>query len=219
VLAALSQERLVWHVGLSPLSTRESADLLTAVAMQRGQTMDPWPARALRDSGGVPLYLVSWAEHLELLRQQDGAMVPWPIQQSVRFRIDAGPEAVRPVLEVLAAAGGRATHALLTDLVALAPSGVDAALDWCVRERLVVDDDEAYAFAYGVIQTAVDSDLSPARRQRIHRRMATRLDLTNSHKPKSGSGPGSVTDEERAYHIAVLRRGRTVAPREPRSRE
>lgn len=209
LLALLAHERLVRHMALPRLSTREAAELFNAVALQRDQTIDPWPARALRDSGGVPFYIVAWAEHLELLRQQHAdTAVPWSIQQSVRFRMDAGPASVRPVLEVLAAFGGRTTLAFLTDLVALPPQEVHAALEWCVRERLVEEDDQAYAFPYGVIQTAVDADLSPSRRQLIRQRMAALGKRRNS-------APGSATDDERAYHIAVLRRGRTAALDEP----
>ena len=228
-LAGLAHEQLVRHVALSRLSTREAADLLTAGALQRGQTIDPWPARALHDSGGVPFYVLAWAEHLDLLRRKDAdAIVPWPIQQSVRFRMDSGPAAVRPALEVLAAAGGRATYAILGDLIGLPPRDIQTALEWCLRERLVAEEDQEYVFAYGAIRTAVDADLSPTRRQVIRRRMAalmqhrdggraslrtrsSRGSVPRTHAPRPNSAPASARDDERAFHIAVLRQARTTA--------
>jgi hypothetical protein len=225
LLATLAHEHLVRYLELSPLSTREAANLLTAVASQRSQTIEPWPARALHDSGGVPFYVVAWAEHLELLRQQNAdAVVPWPIQQSVRFRMDVGPPSVRPVLEALAASGGHVTPALLGDLAAQTPTDLQAALEWSIRERLMAEEDQAYAFANGVIRTAVDSELGPTRRQAIRRRMATvvkrhgeRLAALDTPKLQSArvrskrtTSGSSARDNERAYHLAVLRHGRTI---------
>jgi hypothetical protein len=231
----LAHEQLVRHLELPPLSTREAANLLTTVASQRWQTIEPWPARALHDSGGVPFYVVAWAEHLDLLRQQHAYVtVPWPIQQSVRFRMDAGPSSVRPVLEALVASGGRATLALLQDLVVRTPQDLQAALEWSIRERLLAEDDQLYAFAYGVIRNAVESDLTATRRQVIRRRLAAvvrrhaeRLSVLDrlpvgpglehgqSPKPESAGvrsvramSGSSATDKERAYYLAVLRHGR-----------
>jgi transcriptional regulator with XRE-family HTH domain len=202
VLGRLAHEQLTRHLELSRLSTREAADLLTAAAIQRGQPIDPWPARALHDSGGVPFYLLAWAEHLDLARQQHAhAAVPWPIQQSVRFRMDAGPASVRHVLEVLAALGGRARHTVLRDVVGLPPQDLQASLEWCSGERLIEEEDQSYAFAYGVVRTAVDSDLNLTRRQAIHRRMA-------ALGQKRTTSQVSAREDERAYHLAVLRRGR-----------
>jgi len=219
LFAALAHEQLVRHLELSPISTREAANLLTAVASQRWQTIEPWPARALHDSGGVPFYVVAWAEHLDLLRQQrEGVAVPWPIQQSVRFRMDAGPSSVRPVLEALAASGGRATPALLTDLVVRPPQDLQAAFEWSVRERLLAEEDQAYAFAYGVIRSAVDSDLSATRRQVIRQRLVAvvkrdgeRLTALDTLPVGPGLSGSSATDKERAHYLAVLRHGRTAA--------
>ena len=225
-LASLAHDQLVRHLALSRLSTREAADLLTAGALQRGQTIDPWPARALHDSGGVPFYILAWAEHLELLRRKDADTVPWPIQQSVRYRMDSGPASARPVLEVLGATGGRATYAMLRDLVGLPSEDVQTALDWCLRERLVVEEDQEYAFAYGAIQTAVDADFSPTRRQIIRRRIAALMQnrgrgglrtrsldrvLPRTHAPEPYSTPASAREDERAFHIAVLRHAWTAA--------
>ncbi|MBV9599068.1 MAG: AAA family ATPase [Chloroflexi bacterium] len=222
LLAMLAHEHLVRHLELSPLSTREAANLLTAVASQRSQSIEPWPAQALHDSGGVPFYVVAWAEHLELLGQQHAdATFPWPIQQSVRFRMDAGPASVRPVLEALAASGGRASSALLRELAAQSPESLQAALEWSIRERLLAEDDQDYVFAYGVIRTAVDSELEPTRRQIIRRRLAAvlrrhreRLAAIDARPARDGHvgvrsvrtrSASSARDEERAYHLAVLR--------------
>jgi transcriptional regulator with XRE-family HTH domain len=214
LLATFAHEQLVKHIALSPLTTREAADLLLAVNGQRGQEMGPWPARALLDSGGIPFHIVAWAEHLGAASQQHGtAPVPWAIQQTVRHRMDAGPS-VRPVLEALAVAGGRATLNVLAAVVGRPERELLTALEWSLRDRLITEVDQAYAFAYGVIHDAVDLDLSPARRDFMRRRLAglTASDLAddladNVAKRRARTTEGTQMNE-RMYHLEVLRRAR-----------
>jgi transcriptional regulator with XRE-family HTH domain len=229
VLAPLAHEQLVRFLHLPHLSTRQGAELLSARAMQRGQSIDPWPAQALHDSGGVPFYLAAWAEDLGSGQRHGAeAAVPWSIQQSVRFRINAGPASVRPLLEVLAAMGGRATRTVLRDVVALPMQDLQTAIEWCLAERLLAEDDQAYDFAYGVIRSAVEFDLSSTRRRSVRRRLATLLHrhgqglalLAPAKRgpralgPKGATSRISASENERDYHLAVLRQGRRAESEE-----
>jgi hypothetical protein len=222
LFASLAQDQLMRHATLRPLSMDDAADLLLATLLEPGRISAKWLQGVLDASGGVPFYLVAWAQELNLLRAEPADnYVPWSIRQSVRYRIDAAPPAVALVLEAIAAAGGRASYPLLVALTAQPEETLLSALDAAVRARLVDEDGQAYLFAYEVIRHVVEADLSHARRLVLRRRL-TAVIPRESGSIWGGRSPGTqgraATDAaERAYHLAVLRRHRTPSgvPKQP----
>ena len=237
VLAGLAQEQLVRHVTLSPLAKQHAAELLTMLLEDRERTRTAWEDEVLLQAGGVPFYLVAWAQDRNR-HQVAGAAddVPWAIQQSVRARIDGAPAAVRRLLEAMAFVGGRAAYPLLVVLAARPDEQVLAALETACHGRLVEEDGQAYRFAYDVIRTVVEADLSRGRRVVLGQRLAAveqrELDLVLASgklpgadrigaydgeprapfpdaSRRAGARRPSVHDE-RAYHLTVLRRRRSV---------
>jgi transcriptional regulator with XRE-family HTH domain len=215
LLARLAHEQLVRHVTLGPLSRPDAAALL-AQLLEAGPTPpSAWRERVLDDAGGVPYYLVAWAQELRAGQLEPAAeAVPWAVRQSIRARVDALPPAVRPLLEAVAVAGGRSAYPLLVALTARPEEQVSEALEAACRERLLVEEGQAYRFAYGVIRRVVEADLGHARRALLGRRLAALVERAPG--PRGTAGAALRTDGERAapeleelaYHLAVLRRHR-----------
>jgi len=238
LLATLAHEQLVRHVTLSPLATHEAAKLLAVLLGHRSDLAPVRQGRVLRLTGGVPFYLVAWAQVLRRPQAEAAAddAVPWAIRQSVRARIDAASPLVRPVLEALAIVGGRAAYALLVALAARPDEQVFAAIEAACRERLIEEDGQGYRFAYEVIRLVVEADLGHARRLVLADRLATverreprlvhagRMPIgtdpvylpavgprtTLTEPPLDALAQRSPVVDERAYHLSVLRRHRRL---------
>jgi transcriptional regulator with XRE-family HTH domain len=228
LLARLAHEQLVRHVALSALATPDAAELLTLLLGDGRRIGTECREQVLREAGGVPFYLVAWAHELQShganASGRDGE-VPWAIQQSVRARIDAASPAVRSVLDAMAMVGGQATYALLMALAARPGEHIVAAIEAACRERLIQEEGQTYRFAYDVIRRVVEADLSHARRLVLSDRLAI-LERNTDSGPR-GAAPRKLRDpgvrqtsvlDERAYHLAVLRRhqpGPTTLDRRP----
>jgi len=243
LLGGLAHEQLVSHVRLSALSVDESTELLRRLLADRRVTASMLD-RVLRETGGVPFYLVAWGRDLLRLQAEPAVNhVPWAIRQSVRSRARAAP-GVWGVLEEIGVTGGRASYQLLVALSAHRQADVLAALESASRERLVEEEGQTYGFAYGVIRSAVEADLSHTRRAVLRQRLATFLprevqrmqgnkgpvdepdvpdEQSEPRLGRSGAsrarGANSSISDERAYHLSVLRghRGRQPAPERPSS--
>jgi transcriptional regulator with XRE-family HTH domain len=207
LLSRLSHEQLIRHITLEPLSRTDAGALLTHLLEAGPRPPTGWQKRVLEEAGGVPYYLVSWAH--ELRAGQLGPVadaVPWAIRQSIRNRVDAMPPVVKPILEAIAIAGGRAAYPLLVALIARPDEQLFEALEGACRERLLEEEGQTYRFAYGVVRRVVEGDLSQARRAVLSRRFRAIMDRA----PSSGTMPDSERTaselEERTYHLAVLRR-------------
>jgi hypothetical protein len=230
MLARLAQEQLVTHVTLPPLRLEHAAELLAVLANATSPAAAEWRDHVARQTGGVPFYLTAWIQDMRLRRlAAPDDEVPWVVRQSVGYRIDVAP-GVRALLETIAVAGGRATYPLLAAVAASSDDEVCAALEAACRARLLLEQSQAYRFAYEVIQRVVEADLSPARRIRLRQRLAAVVqqlqataapaagspaagpDAARREQPARASGAASVRSpselDERAQHLAVLRRHR-----------
>jgi transcriptional regulator with XRE-family HTH domain len=208
LLASLAHEQRVRHLKLRSLSTQQSAALLVHLASPRAVTRATL-SRVVRETGGVPFYVVAWAHDLQRADLEPAAdHVPWPIRLSVRDRMHA-LAGVPSVLEAIAIAGGRADYPLLAAICREPESEVLAALESAMREHLVDEDRNAFRFAYGVIRAAIDADLSHARRVLLRRRLSAALPEARHDRPVSRRAAFEQTRrEEWAQHLAVLRRRR-----------
>jgi predicted ATPase len=211
VLARLAHEQLVHHVRLGPLSREEAATLLAQLLLGRFAPPMRWRQRILDEAGGVPFYLAAWAQ--ELRTEPDGTAddTPWAIRQSVGDRIDALSPGVRPVLEAMVVAGGRAPAALLVALTGRPEQELLGALEGARGGGLVEEDGQVYRFANGAVRRVVEADLSSARRLVLDRRLAALRRVAPFRRAvPSTSKTAGLEDaselEEREYHLAVLRR-------------
>jgi hypothetical protein len=207
MLARLAHEQLVRHISLGPLRRTDAAALLEQLLAAGPAPPSGWRERVLEETGGLPYYLVSFVQELHAGQLWPVAdALPWAIRQTVRYRIEAMPPLVRPLLETVAVAGGRSGYPLLLAITGRPEEQVYEALDAACREHLLEEEDQTYRFAYGVVRRAVESDLSHARRTRLSRRLKTVLDRVPTTGTMVDAQRTASEIDERAYHLAVLRR-------------
>jgi tetratricopeptide (TPR) repeat protein/transcriptional regulator with XRE-family HTH domain len=188
-LADLAQAQQARLHTLGPLAMAEATMLLDSLLAGRTMVYHEIVGRVLERAGGIPFFLVSYAQAL-----QAGATeaVPWDLGQGVRQRVALLPEAARQVLGAAAVAGRRVSRALLTATAGQAEEQVLAGLEEACRVRLLLEEgDDAYVFAHDVIREVVEADLGSARRSALHRRVAETLERA----------PASAAPELLAHHF------------------
>ena len=192
----LEHEGLLHQHALSPLTEDESAALLGQLLPDGDSTSKEAQAHVTQQCGGIPFYLVGWAQALAsgTLPAGDDATLPSDVMQSIRRRIAMQPEVAGEAMQTLAVAGGKASLRLLRAVLLASGRSEDeivTALETCVRGRLLDEtSDDAYQFANNVIRDVVAHDLSAARRTALHRRTAAALE----------GEPGETPAEMLAFH-------------------
>ncbi len=177
----LARAGLLQQTQLSRLTEEESAALLQGLLAAEGIGA-PSRHQVLQQSEGIPFYLVSWAQAMRSGALESGgdAPLPWDVQQSVRQRVAAQPEAAREALQVLTVAGDKASLGLLRAVLGASGHDEDAlvvGLEAAYRARLLDEtEDDGYQFAHDLIREVVAHDLSAARRTALHRRIAEALE-------------------------------------------
>ena len=190
LLADLAHTRLGQPLPVGALTQEAAAMLLADLLAGVAGGELPGAAAVLRRAGGMPFYLVSYAQALAT-----GApdAVPWDVAQGVRQRIAQLPEPARQVLGEAAVVGRHVTRTLLMAIAGLAEEEVLAGLEAACHARLLLEDgDDAYAFAHDVIRDVVEADLGAARRAMLHRRVAEALE----------GAPTEASTELLTYHYA-----------------
>lgn len=192
----LEHEGLLHQHALSPLTEDESVTLLGQLLPDGDTISKETQAHVTQQCGGIPFYLVGWAQALVsgTLPAGEDATLPSDVMQSIRRRIAMQPEVAGEAMQTLAVAGGKASLRLLRAVLLASGRSEDeivTALETCVRARLLDEtSDDAYQFANNVIRDVVAHDLSAARRTALHRRIATALE----------GEPGETPAEMLAFH-------------------
>jgi len=188
LVADLAQARLLQQRALGPLGREDAVALLNDLLDAGGgggECAAPATGTAdgvLERAGGVPFYLVSYAQ---ALRAGDAGGVPWDVAQGVRQRVALLPEAGRALLGAAAVAGRRAPYALLAATVGRSEDEVLDGLEAACRARLLLEEtDGAYAFAHDIVREVVEADLGAARREALHRRVAAALERAAGAAPE-----------------------------------
>ena len=174
VLAALLRAPGAELLPLGPLSLPEVSAYLAAVSS------DPVDARAadraLRRSGGNPLYLRAVVRSPA---RDGGGAVGAELRSLVRTSLAALEEPVSALLTTAAVLGEDVDPVLLAEVTGADPAGVVRALDAAVRAGVlaaVPDVPGRRRFAHAVVREAVVADLDPGARERLHRRAAEALE-------------------------------------------
>ena len=185
LLADLAREGLATPVDLGRL-TPEAADELASmlfVEVPSGE-WDELQKRMVERTGGVPYFLVSWAQALQnqvnaqvpeaASGGQGGSQLPWTVTQSIRQRLALLPEAAQDLINILAICGREAAIPVLTAVATR--SGLEhaemlEALELAGQAGLLVEAEggESYAFAHDLIREVALADLGAARRTTLHR--------------------------------------------------
>jgi tetratricopeptide (TPR) repeat protein/transcriptional regulator with XRE-family HTH domain len=191
VLADLAHARLAARRRLAPLGRKEAARLLDELLADRAATDGTPRDRILQRAGGVPFFLVSFAQEPqtgELADQEPGMdggreTAPWDVAHSIRQRLAALPEGAGEVMGAAAVIGRVVEPMLLTTVLAAPEREVLRALDAASRAGLLVAEQAAMQFAHDVIREVAEADLGPARRVALHRRVAEALEGQSGEPP------------------------------------
>jgi transcriptional regulator with XRE-family HTH domain/tetratricopeptide (TPR) repeat protein len=191
-VADLARASLVRVLPLGALTDADAGRLLLQLAPERGQMPTMLPA-IIRRAGGVPFFLVSYAEQV-----RDGGpggaplAVPWTVAQVIGQRVAALSGPAKELLSVAAVAGRGVPHALLAQVTGSDDEQVLEAVEAALEARLLAEDGpDGYRFTHDLIRETVEDGLSAARRRRLHRRIGQALE----HQP-------GATAEALAFHFS-----------------
>ncbi|WP_026116682.1 helix-turn-helix transcriptional regulator [Nocardiopsis valliformis] len=168
-------ERLprVRRLDLEPLSRDEVGAQAMAL---RGSELDPADLDLLYErSGGNPLFVESF---LAVDHDPAGAPLPDGPRDLLLAAVEPLPEPTRRVLGLVATAGTRVRHTLLTDVArraGITEDALDSALRPAIDAQILRTTEDGYVFRHALLAEAVQSDLMPGERVRAHRRYAEAL--------------------------------------------
>jgi transcriptional regulator with XRE-family HTH domain/tetratricopeptide (TPR) repeat protein len=189
--ADLARASLVRVLPLGPLTDAEAGRLLLQLAPQAEEVPAVLPA-IVRRAGGVPFFLVSYAEQV---RDGPGATqlaVPWTVAQVIGQRVAALPGPAQDLLGAAAVVGRVVPHALLARVTGRDDEQVLQAVEAALAARLLAEDEPAgYRFPHDLIRETIENGLSAARRRLLHRRIGQALE----HQPGAAA-------ESLAFHYA-----------------
>jgi transcriptional regulator with XRE-family HTH domain/tetratricopeptide (TPR) repeat protein len=176
-VADLARASLVRVLPLGPLTDADAGRLLRQLAPE-GEQMPAILSAIVRRAGGVPFFLVSYAEQV-----RDGGpggaplAVPWTVAQVIGQRVAALPGPARELLSVAAVAGRVVPHTLLAQVTSSDDEQVLQAVETTLEARLLAEDGpDGYRFTHDLIRETVENGLSAARRRRLHRRIGQALE-------------------------------------------
>ncbi len=117
-------------------------------------------------SQGIPFF----AEELLAATGSGAGSLPADLADLLLVRLDQLDEPGRQVVRAVAAAGRRVTHDLLARVVLLPAEELEGALRSAVEHNVLVPvGDSGYQFRHALLAEAVDGDLLPGERVRLHR--------------------------------------------------
>jgi tetratricopeptide (TPR) repeat protein/transcriptional regulator with XRE-family HTH domain len=191
-VADLARASLVRVLPLGPLTDADAGRLLLQLAPQGEQMPAALPA-IVRRAGGVPFFLVSYAEQVRGGGQGGAPLaVPWTVAQVVGQRLAVLPGAAKELLSVAAVAGQVVPHTLLVQVTGSDEEQVLEAVETALEARLLAEDGpDRYRFTHDLIRETVENGLSAARRRRLHRRIGQALE----HQPGASA-------ESLAFHFS-----------------
>jgi tetratricopeptide (TPR) repeat protein/transcriptional regulator with XRE-family HTH domain len=191
-VADLVRASLVRLLPLGPLTDTDAGHLLQQLAPE-GEQLPVAASAIVRRAGGVPFFLVSYAEQV-----RDGGQggtplaVPWTVSQVIGQRVAALPGPAQELLSVAAVAGRVVPHTLLAQVTSGDDEQVLQAVETTLEARLLAEDGpDGYRFTHDLIRETVENGLSAARRRRLHHRIGQALE----------SQPGARA-ESLAFHFS-----------------
>jgi hypothetical protein len=201
VIAGLARARGSARCELGGLSKQSVARWLDAAGVD-GVDASDLHAR----TGGNPLFI---SESIRLLATGSRSGTPLrSVGEVIRERLAPLPPACREALEVASVLGRDFEYPPLAAALRVSQARAVAALDPAVQARLVSPDGAragAYRFVHTLIRDAVEEQLAPSRRARLHARVFTALRDTGWGQPSDlahhAGGP------RRPYRCAARRRG------------
>ncbi len=188
LLVDLAQTGLAKRLSLGPLTYEEASalfnELLEEIEIDRKAAA---LERIFPRVGGVPYFLVSYAQELRSGIPVKEENIPQSVAESIRQRVVLLPEAAQRLLEAAAVTGREVDRALLLGLIAplqWTKEQVLSALEATCQARLLVETEKAtYRFVHDLIREVISANLSGARRALLHQQVAELLEEQSSELP------------------------------------
>lgn len=163
LLAEWSRLPAVSRVQLEPLADADIRGLV--------RTIHPAPMREVelqtivsRAEGNA-----FFAEELVDASTSESKALPNDLSRLLLVRLDQLDDAGKAVVRAASVAGRRVSHELLSRVVDLSPSSLDAAMRSAVESNVLVPaGSDGYAFRHALLAEAVYDDLLPGERVRLH---------------------------------------------------
>ncbi len=174
-LGELAQAGLAAHTAVLPLDGAAAGQLLDHLVRGLPEQQRKLRNSVLGRSGGIPFFLVSYAQNLQMSTANGHGeeSVPWDLRQSIRQRVAALSATGREVLAVAATVGRTVPYELLFAMVNRPQEDVVNALDAAQHARLLkYAGEDGCEFAHDVIREVVEADLGVARQKVLHQRLA-----------------------------------------------
>jgi DNA-binding SARP family transcriptional activator len=197
MLAQLAREDLLTTIALGPLDRTATAQLASQVLEQ--PLDEDTLARTFRETEGHPLFIVERGR-MELAREPGaGPVEPLPrVQSVVAARLALLTERARTVAEIAATIGRDFRLETLAHAGDLDEETLVDALDELWRRHIVrTPDEDRWDFSHDRIREIAYSQIGPARRQLLHRRVAQAIERQSADR----------LDEVSAAIAAHLERG------------
>lgn len=182
LLPELARLPSVTRVDLDALSRTEVAEQAAGI---RGAALDPRSLRRVYErTGGNPLFVESFLEFAGSdAAGFDRAPVPDVPRELLLGRLRGLDSTTRRTVRLAAVGGEYTAHALLAAASGLDDDALDTALRAAVDANLLRSHGEGYAFRHALLVEAVQEDLLPGERVRLHRRYADALQAGVSGLP------------------------------------
>jgi predicted ATPase/DNA-binding CsgD family transcriptional regulator len=181
-LAQHERPPTVERVDLAPFTPEELAGQLEGIL---GTAPEPALVARLHERTDGNAF---FTEEL-LVASEVGTGLPSNVREALILRIEVLSEAAQEVLRLAATHGRLVTHRLLATACELPERDLhDAVREAVAHHVLVQDDEETYAFRHALLQEALESDLLPGERTRLHLALAQAIE----------ADPGVVSDDGRA---------------------
>lgn len=165
VLAELDRTRSVVRVEVVPLTPEEVAEQVAQLA----PGLDPRVVEALAErSGGIP-FLVE-----ELVDLGDRAL-PDTLRELVLARYARLGADAQQTVRAMAAGGMHVDHEVLAAVTPLDEDALDHAVRDAVDHRVILAEGTGYSFRHALTREAVEAEMLPSERVRVHRRYAEHL--------------------------------------------
>lgn len=196
---------------VGPLSVDESVDLVLRTFQAEAGIAEPLARRVHERAGGNPYFVEEILKSLVdsgRLFLQDGRWLGWEVAdldlpasvtEAVSARFGELTSAAREVANVLAVAGTRVDHRLLSTVTDQAEADVLAGLDQLRTEQLIEEATEGahivYRFVHPLVQEVIYTEMGLARARALHQGMGEALER----------GEASVIDDPAhalAYHFS-----------------
>ncbi|GAB3264673.1 helix-turn-helix transcriptional regulator [Nocardioides dilutus] len=198
LLGELARFPAVQRLDLGPLDESEVEALLTELDSTPSNPADVH--EVFRLSRGNPYYVETLAAGMTSSGGLDTAL-PRALADLLVGRLDGLSDDARAMVRSAAVAGHRVADRVLRATSGLSEGGADQALRLAVGEGILVPDGDGYAIPHDLLRAAVQDDLLPGERARLHAAHAAALEAGTSGRPAPAEVAHHYTEAQNAPKI------------------